>query len=194
MASPGRPRSESARVAVIHAVDDLLVEQGYAAMSMKSIAERAGVSRQTLYRWWSTKAEVLFEASHVDSRKALALPVDGTPQERLTAFLIRAVDFLFDNPAGVTWRVLVGEAQHDAEVAGLVRGRDPFATPTAEALRELGLLGDNGDDGEDGRDDADAKHLVIGPVLAAALLGDRAETSAVAHAVAERTIRLSALG
>jgi AcrR family transcriptional regulator len=48
----GRPRSEQAREAVLHAVDDLLLEVGYAALTMKGIAERAGVGRQTVYRWW----------------------------------------------------------------------------------------------------------------------------------------------
>jgi AcrR family transcriptional regulator len=33
------------------------------AMTMKGIAERAGVGRQTVYRWWSTQAEILFEAT-----------------------------------------------------------------------------------------------------------------------------------
>jgi AcrR family transcriptional regulator len=42
-------RSEEARRAVLGAVDDLLVEVGYAAMTMKGIAERAGVGRQTVY-------------------------------------------------------------------------------------------------------------------------------------------------
>ena len=58
----GRPRSESARRAVLNAVDDMLVEHGYAALTLKGIAEQAGVGRQTIYRWWSTKAEILHEA------------------------------------------------------------------------------------------------------------------------------------
>jgi AcrR family transcriptional regulator len=39
----GRPRSDAARQAVLHAVDDMLVEDGYASMTMKGIAARAGV-------------------------------------------------------------------------------------------------------------------------------------------------------
>src|SRR5580658_3505664 len=67
-AALGRPRSEVARRAVLHAVDDLLVDVGYAAMTMKGIAERAGVGRQTVYRWWSNKAEILLEACVADAR------------------------------------------------------------------------------------------------------------------------------
>jgi AcrR family transcriptional regulator len=183
MASPGRPRSETARIAVLHAVDDLLVEQGYAAMSMKSIAERAGVSRQTLYRWWSNKAEVLLEASHVDSQKRLAPAPDGTLQERLASFLEAVVAFLFDDPAGITWRVLLGDAQHDAEVASVIHDRDPFERPAIDALVELGL--------RDERVPAAVEtHLLVGPVVAASLQRDRETTLDVARLTAQRmTVR-----
>src|SRR6187551_2581524 len=78
----GRPRSERARRAVLHAVDDLLVDVGYAALTMKGIAERAGVGRQTVYRWWSTKAEILFEASVADAEEELAVPPAAPPWPR----------------------------------------------------------------------------------------------------------------
>ncbi|MFE9707603.1 TetR/AcrR family transcriptional regulator [Streptomyces sp. NPDC005930] len=122
--SRGRPRSESARVAVLHAVDDLLVEVGYAAMTMKGIAERAGVGRQTVYRWWSNKAEVLYEASALDAKKELAVPLTGHPQEDLTAFLDALVAFLAHSHAGAAYRALLGEAQHDPDVAALLKAGD----------------------------------------------------------------------
>jgi AcrR family transcriptional regulator len=64
-------------------VDDLPVEVGYAAMTMKGIAERVGVGRQTVYRWWSTKAEILFEASVIDDARELAPdPRETTAEDR----------------------------------------------------------------------------------------------------------------
>lgn len=123
-AKVGRPRSEQAREAVLHAVDDLLVESGYAAMSMKGIAERAGVSRQTVYRWWSTKAEILFEASATDAEEELAVTPTGNPQADLTAYLKALIHFLAHSQAGIAYRALLGEAQHDPEVARLVATKD----------------------------------------------------------------------
>ncbi len=120
----GRPRSEQARVAVLHAVDDLLVEVGYAAMTMKGVAERAGVSRQTVYRWWSTKAEILFEASVIDAQQELAISPAGVPLDDLTAYLEALVRFLAHSPAGAAYRALVGEAQHDPAVAELLASKD----------------------------------------------------------------------
>jgi AcrR family transcriptional regulator len=125
--APGRPRSEAARKAVLHAVDDLLLEQGYAAMTMKGIAERAGVGRQTVYRWWATKAEILIEATVTDALDELIAPVRRTPRAELRSFLEMLVRFLTVSPAGLAYRALLGQAQHDEEVAGLLVATDPLA-------------------------------------------------------------------
>ncbi|MEU6870857.1 TetR/AcrR family transcriptional regulator [Streptomyces sp. NPDC086796] len=135
----GRPRSESARVAVLHAVDDLLVEVGYAALTMKGIAERAGVGRQTVYRWWSNKAEVLYEASAIDARHELSVPGSDDPREDVKAYLDALVAFLSRSHAGAAYRALMGEAQHDADVAALLASRDILGESAAgvvEAARK----------------------------------------------------------
>lgn len=136
-ASPGRPRSEAARVAVLHAVDDLLVEQGYAAMTMKGIAERAGVGRQTVYRWWSTKAEILLEASTCDAAHELATEPQARPTDDLTAFLEALTSFLTTSPAGLAYRALLGEAQHDNAVRDLVRTADLLGTAAQAVLARV---------------------------------------------------------
>lgn len=120
----GRPRSEEARVAVLHAVDDLLLEVGYAGVTMKSIAERAGVSRQTVYRWWSTTAEILLEASAGDAAEELAVEPSGDPVEDLATYLEALAAFLAQSTAGAAYRALIGEAQHDAAVATLLASKD----------------------------------------------------------------------
>jgi AcrR family transcriptional regulator len=130
----GRPRSESARLAVLHAVDDLLVEVGYSALTMKGIAERAGVGRQTVYRWWSNKAEILYEASVLDAQGELAVPLSGTPLEDLTAYLDALVRFLTCSDAGAAYRALIGEAQYDPAVAELLASRDILSESAREAV------------------------------------------------------------
>jgi len=139
----GRPRSERARIAVLHAVDDLLVEVGYAAMTMKGIAERAGVGRQTVYRWWSTKAEILFEASVIDAAGELAPDPRETTAEDLTAHLEAVSRFLTISPAGAAYRALLGEAQHDPAVATLLATTDLLgdsARPVIERAIQRGDL------------------------------------------------------
>lgn len=127
----GRPRSEQARTAILNAVDDLVVERGYGAVTLKGIAERAGVSRQTVYRWWSTKAEVLLEASAVDARQELAVPVRDDPGDDVAAYLEALIVFLTSSDAGAAYRALVGEAQHDTAVRELLNGNDPIGSSAA---------------------------------------------------------------
>ncbi|WP_230206535.1 TetR/AcrR family transcriptional regulator [Microbacterium gorillae] len=57
-----RPRSEKARQAVLGAMRTMLARDGYDAITVEGIAASAGVSKQTIYRWWPSKAEILGEA------------------------------------------------------------------------------------------------------------------------------------
>jgi AcrR family transcriptional regulator len=62
----GRPRSEKATTAILQAAGELLLEQGLEAVSMDAIAERAGVSKATIYRWWPTKETLAIDALYED--------------------------------------------------------------------------------------------------------------------------------
>jgi AcrR family transcriptional regulator len=60
--APGRPRDLEARTRILAAANTLLDEKGFRATTIESIAERAGTSKVTIYRWWSCKASILLEA------------------------------------------------------------------------------------------------------------------------------------
>ncbi|MCZ0208951.1 TetR/AcrR family transcriptional regulator [Streptomyces achromogenes] len=55
-------RSEKSRRAIYAAALSLVAEVGYPKTTVEAIAARAGVGKQTIYRWWSSKADVLLEA------------------------------------------------------------------------------------------------------------------------------------
>lgn len=55
---PGRPRDAEVGDRILHAALAVLSTEGYAAMSMDAVAERAGVSKPTIYRRWRTKIEL----------------------------------------------------------------------------------------------------------------------------------------
>src|SRR4051812_50123118 len=55
----GRPRDPRVDEAVRRAALELLVEDGYQATSIQAIARRAGVSAPSIYRRWSSKAELI---------------------------------------------------------------------------------------------------------------------------------------
>ena len=58
----GRPRSEEAHQAILHATLSLLATQGFEAMSIEEVAARAGVGKTTIYRWWDSKEALVLEA------------------------------------------------------------------------------------------------------------------------------------
>jgi AcrR family transcriptional regulator len=60
----GRPRRASARDTIIEATLALLVERGFHATTIAAIAVRAGVGRNTIYRRWSSKEELIADALH----------------------------------------------------------------------------------------------------------------------------------
>lgn len=125
---------------MLEAADDLLVEIGYAAMTMKNIAERAGVGRPTVYRWWSNKAEILIEACAEDAAEDLVVEETGPCEDPLTElvnYLTLLNRFLAVEPPGLAYRALIGQAQHDPQVAELVREADLLTPPSVAVLERM---------------------------------------------------------
>ncbi|NRQ31171.1 TetR/AcrR family transcriptional regulator [Nonomuraea sp. NN258] len=63
--SPGRPRSQEADAAILAAALDLLIEYGAAQLSIEQVAQRAGVTRATVYRRFADKTALLVQALEV---------------------------------------------------------------------------------------------------------------------------------
>ncbi len=70
----GRPRDPRIDAAILRATAELLVETGYANLSLAAVAERAGTTKTALYRRWSSKAELVHEAAFPTAPTALATP------------------------------------------------------------------------------------------------------------------------
>src|ERR1700722_19466632 len=87
-------RNEQARIAVLHAADDLLAERGFAGLTIEGIAGRAGVAKQTIYRWWPSKVEVLLDTLIEDSQQSLAVPETGSAIEDARQYLRRPARLL----------------------------------------------------------------------------------------------------
>ncbi len=58
----------------MQATADLLVEIGYANLTMAAVAERAQTTKTALYRRWSSKAELVHEAVFPAAATALTAP------------------------------------------------------------------------------------------------------------------------
>lgn len=55
-------RNERSHRAILAATIALIAEHGYDRVSIEAIAKRAGVGKQTIYRWWPSKGAVALEA------------------------------------------------------------------------------------------------------------------------------------
>jgi AcrR family transcriptional regulator len=143
-------RSEEARLAVLEAADDLLVEHGFAGVTIEGIAARAGVAKQTIYRWWASKTDILFDALAVDAAEYFNPPDHGDLGRDLRDQLGQLATFLSSTDAGAVCRALAGQAQHDPAVAArfesefVARQRERDRVPFLRA-RDRGELGDAAD-------------------------------------------------
>jgi AcrR family transcriptional regulator len=141
-------RSEAARLAVLEAADDLLVERGFAGVTIEGIAARAGVAKQTIYRWWTSKTAILFDALLADADEHFAPPDHGDLGSDLRDHLRQLATFLTATDAGAVCRALAGQAQHDPAVAArfrsefVARQRERDREPFARARRRGELGGD----------------------------------------------------
>jgi AcrR family transcriptional regulator len=131
---PGRPRSEEARRAILAAALELASEHGPQGLRMDAIAKRAGVSKETLYRWWRSKAEVLLEALAERGAETIAVPDRGSLLTDMRAFM-RATASSADAPTLRILRALAAEAAADPEFAALARER--FLERRRAALGEI---------------------------------------------------------
>jgi AcrR family transcriptional regulator len=137
-------RSELARLAVLAAADDLLVERGFAGLTMEGIAARAGVAKQTIYRWWPSKTAVLLDAYGDDAEEDLVAPETGDLAADLRIHLRTLAEFLTVADAGAVFRALVAQAQHEPELATALR-REHLPRQRARDRRPLELAVERGE-------------------------------------------------
>ncbi|MFF0580193.1 TetR/AcrR family transcriptional regulator [Streptosporangium saharense] len=119
-------RSDASRRAILTAAFELVGEVGYAKLSIEGIAARAGVGKQTIYRWWPSKGAVLFDAFLVLGEGAdgeAALPDTGDLEADLKLVMRATVDELNDPRYDEPMRALSTEVSHDPDLAAVYRER-----------------------------------------------------------------------
>jgi len=131
----GRKRSEQTRLAILTAAYELTAEVGYQAVTIEGIAARAGAGKQTVYRWWPTKADVLLEALAVKADLKISTADQGSFETELAVFL-RDSAALMAHPGVVpVLRSVMGEAQLDPDFRR--RFQDGFLARRRAALETI---------------------------------------------------------
>ncbi|MGW1951310.1 TetR/AcrR family transcriptional regulator [Streptomyces sp. NPDC001920] len=170
----GPRRSEAARVAVLRAADDLLAETGFQAVTVGSIAERAGVSKQTIYRWWRSKIDILLDVLEEDLRDMASWPPrTGCAQEALTGHVTHLDRVFTRSDTGRVLFALIGHALQDATTAAPLREQVLKGRRDHSRARLLDALA-CGSPGALPRDGADRLlDLLAGPVFHRAFMTGR---------------------
>ena len=132
----GRPRSEKAREAILAAAAELLLARGLGAVSMDTVAEQAGVSKATIYRWWPTKETLALDALHHEWAAARPRPREtGSLRADMLSLLRAWVRLIGKRPYGRVIAALVSEAQTDPTFAEQYRER--FVEPRRAQARPI---------------------------------------------------------
>ena len=165
---PGRPRSERARRAILQAANELLESEGFAAVTVEAIAERAGVSKATIYRWWPNRAAVVMDGFLSIVSSEVPFPHTGHAREDIRIHMRRLAE-AFSGKIGRTVAALIAEGQSDPELAEALRSRW-LSVRRAEAKKILELGIERGELRED-IDQEVAVDVLYGPIYYRMLVG-----------------------
>ncbi|MGA4799186.1 TetR/AcrR family transcriptional regulator [Streptomyces lavendulocolor] len=190
-------RSERSRRAIYDAALALVGEIGYAKTTIEGIAARAGVGKQTIYRWWPSKAAVLLEAFvdlGVQASEALGgdaeseIPDTGDIEADLKLVLRATVDEMNDPRYDAPSRALAAEGVVNPELGArfveqLLEPQLQLYVKRLSAAREAGQV----------RPEIDpriALELFVGPLTHRWLL----RTAPLTHAYADSLVEYALHG
>ena len=132
----GRPRSQQAHQAILAAAAELLLERALSDVSMDAVAQRAGVSKATIYRWWPTKEALALDALYTEWSAVRPFPRDtGSLRGDLLSLLRPWARLAGGRPYGRVIAALLTEAQTDPVFATEYRQR--FVEPRRDQARAL---------------------------------------------------------
>jgi len=137
---PGRPRSESIRVAILHTTLKLLGENGFSDLTIADVAARASVGKATVYRWWPDKAALIADAFSRSATPELHFPDTGSVDTDMSQQMRQLIK-IFRSPRGRIVSAILGGGQSDR---GLITAfRERFMKPRrqeAYATLRRGIL------------------------------------------------------
>ncbi len=140
----GRPKSEEKREQIRSAAAHLFMTEGFERTSMDSIANQAGVSKQTVYSHFANKDE-LFRTCIIGKVEEYELNLNTEDSLGLEEGLARLakgyLDLISDDRAMAMWRLLIGGATTHQYMANAFYESGPGATHESLA-RFLGVHGE----------------------------------------------------
>ena len=117
----GRPRDARADRAILDAVLDLLVEVGYAGLTIEGVAEKAGVAKTTVYRRWPSKASLVVALGQ-DVATKVRVPDTGTVRGDASALLRDVIKTYTKTVVGRVIPGLIADMAENPDLAEAARG------------------------------------------------------------------------
>ncbi len=151
-------------------------------MTVEAIAERAGVSKATVYRWWPNKAAVVMDGFLSTVSSEVPFPHTDCAQEDIRLHMRRLTKAL-GGKMGRTVAALIAEGQADAELAEALRSR--WLSVRRTEAREILQLGIERGELRDDIDLEVAVDVLYGPIYYRMLVGHAPLDSDFADALAD---------
>lgn len=142
----GRPRSETSHQAVLDATARLLRVSSYDDLTVEAIASEAGVSKQTIYRWWKSKAGVVLEVMLTGEGDIELVPMPSTGDLRgdcLTWIRAMLVEAFRDTHVGMARSLVIAGLQGGPGTERLLQQASMWDHwPLAQRLRQAEEMGE----------------------------------------------------
>ena len=117
---PQTRRSHAKHEAIIRAAAHIASENSYEYCTIEGVAAQAGVGKQTIYRWWSSKAELYIETYRYLVNSGPEIAAEDSCYEHLHRFLCRLFRRYKTTAAGTILIGLIAESTHNNQVADAV--------------------------------------------------------------------------
>ncbi|WP_236710952.1 TetR/AcrR family transcriptional regulator [Streptomyces sp. 150FB] len=113
----GRRPAEEVRHDILQAAGSVLLAESMAAFTIERVAQLAGASKTTIYKWWPSKGALALDGYMHAVEDSLAFPDTGDITADLTSQLHAFVNLLTGTRAGRVLAELIGQAQTDPDLA-----------------------------------------------------------------------------
>jgi AcrR family transcriptional regulator len=120
--SPGRPRSEEARLAILRSTLKILGKHGFADFTIEDVAAHAGVGKATVYRWWPNRAALIADAFASSTTRALHFPDTGSVYSDMSQQMRQLVK-IFRSRRGRIVSAMLAAGQSDKDLIAAFRER-----------------------------------------------------------------------
>lgn len=120
MGQKGRPRDLKLQHVILTVAYELLLEGGFEDVTIDKIAEKAGVSKATIYKWWPNKAAVVAEGFFEAAAIRLPVPDTGSVLKDIMTHAVNLSLFM-ESKEGKVISELIGQGQMDAALIQVFR-------------------------------------------------------------------------